>query len=188
MLALFHTFPSPVRDKDNKKVPQEELRIPTLAKSPPSNLQRLSPLLALDQAMVNDISRHLVEGESRVPKYTPCVIAQFHLGPWKSPLPSHDRVVDGWADRANALRSPHPLPFQAYLFYQLRFIMAGHLFSACEAFGGLSAQYDDLAIMLNLPVVGQSGVDIDYDLLRRRHIAQLSRQRHAEIDFTALLS
>ena len=188
LLSLFHTFPAPVRNPNNKKSLQEELRIPTLMKDFPAQLSGLSTLLAPDQAMVNDITRQLNEGESCVPRFYPFATAQLHSDPWRSPLPAHDRVVDDWADRMKALKSAQPLPFQAYLFYQIRFILAGHLCAAWGHFGGLSAQMNAIAITLNLSVIENSGVAISYDMLMRKHIAQLARQRHTDVDFASLLS
>ena len=153
-----------------------------------ANLTGLSPLLAPDQAMVNDISRQLNEGETCTPHYTPFVLAQLHQEPWRSPLPAHDKVVDDWSDRMKSLRSIQPLPFQAYLFYQLRFIMAAHLCSAWETFGGISAQLNAISVMLNLSVVENSGFAVAYDLLMRKHIAHLARQRRVDVDFNLLLS
>ena len=186
LLALFHTSLAPVGGRNNKKTLHEEIHIPTPTAQFSANLQSLFHLLVPDQAMVNDISRQLDEGEMRTPRYAPFVLSQLTLGPWRDPLPAHDRVVEDWADRAKAIRSIRRLPFQAYLFYQLRFIISGHLCSAWGAFGGIPSQFKALAAMRNLSVVEYSGYAVAYDLLMRNHIAQSSHQRRVDIDSPSL--
>ena len=187
ILALFHTYPVQVRDKTSKKL-QEELHIPTLMAKLTGDLSSLSPLIAPDQAIVNEITRQLQEGDSCVPRFKPFVLAQLHLEPFRSPSHIHDNITTDWADRMKSMRSAQPLPFQAYLLFQNRFIMAGQLCSAWEHFGGFAAQMNAQAVMLTIAVTDNVGVAIAYDMQIRKHIAHLARQRHTDVDFAHLLS
>ena len=186
ILALFHTFPAQTRDGSNKKALLEELHIPTLTKSFTGDLMTLSPLLAPDQALVNEISRQLKEGENCVPRYTPFVTAQLHLEPFRSQF--HDNIVVDWADRMKSMRSAQPLPFQAYLLFQMRFILAGQICSAWSQFGGFSAQMNAHAVLLNIAISDNVGVAIAYDMQIRKHISHLARQRRNDVDYAQLLS
>ena len=137
--------------------------------------------------MVDDISRQIQEGDSRIPRFDPFVIDQLRSEPWRSPIPAHDKIVEDWPDRMEAPKAPLPLPFQAYLFYQLRFILAAHLGSAWDRFGGFVDQLNSFAIMTNLSVTDNSGVAIAYDVLMRKNIAQIARRRSTDIDYAQLL-
>lgn len=170
------------------KVLHEALRIPTLISKLTGGLMTLSPLIAPDQDLVNETTRQLQEGGACIPRFNPYVIDQLHLGPFRSPFPSHGNIVADWAERMKNMRPSQPLPFQAYLLYQSRFIMAGQICSAWEHFGGFSAQMNAQAAMLTLAETDNAGVAISYDLQIRKHIAHLARQRRADIDFDQLLS
>ena len=64
-----------MRDRPNKETLRDGLRIPTLMSQFSEDLQSLSSLIASDQSMVNDVSRQLQEGDSRIPRFAPFVIA-----------------------------------------------------------------------------------------------------------------
>ena len=68
ILALFHTYTDQIRVKTNKKL-QEELHIPTLMAKLTGNLSFLSPLIAPGQAIVNEITRQLQDGDSCAPRF-----------------------------------------------------------------------------------------------------------------------
>ena len=87
-----------------------------------------------------------------------------------------------------SLRPLHPIPLHAYLLYQIRFILAGNLCSAWERFGGLVDQMNALGLALNISATANAGISIAYDMLMRKHIAQLERHRQMDVDFAQLLS
>ena len=89
-LALFRNYPAQPRDRNNKKFIREELCIPTLMKTLSGDLEDLSPIIAPDQALVDEITRQLQEGENCAPRFTPFVLAQLHIEPFPPPLPAHD--------------------------------------------------------------------------------------------------
>ena len=53
--------------------------------------------------------------------------------------------------------------------------------------GGISAQFNSLAVRLNLPIVANSGVAIAYDVAPRKHCAAIARQCRSDADFSRLL-
>ena len=84
------------------------------------------------------------------------------------------------------LNSTQKLPFQSYLLYPLRFILAARMVSSWKMFGGISAQINALGAIMNIAVVENAGIAIAYDLALRKFIAQLARRRR--YDFSCLLS
>ena len=60
--------------------------------------------------------------------------------------------------------------------------------NAWSSFGGISAQLNLVALILNMAIVEHAGVAIAYDIALRKYASQLARQRRTDIDFVRLLS
>ena len=186
--ALLNLFPPPVQAQQGRKGGFVECCIPRLLPDFSANLSGLASGLVPNQPMVNDISRQLAEGELCHPAYTAFPTAHLQDEPWKPDLSTHDRAAEDWKKRMTGLRSSQSISFQAYVLYSLRFIFSAHMVSAWEPFGGISAQLNALAVMLNISVVEHGGIAIDYDIAIRKHCAALARQRRSDIDYAHLLS
>ena len=186
--ALLNLFPPPIQSQQGKKGSFVECCIPRLLPEFSAHLAGLNSGLVPNQPMVNDISRQLADGELCHPSYTAFPTAHLQDDPWKPDLSTHDRAAEDWKKRMTGLRSSQFISFQAYILYSLRFILAAHMVSAWEPFGGISAQLNALAVTLNISVVENSGIAIDYDIAIRKHCAALARQRRSDIDFAHLLS
>ena len=186
--GLFRLFPPPAQTQPGKKSNFAECCIPRLLPKFTADISQLNDLLVPDQAMVNDISRQMAEGEMCHPSYLAFPTANLKEEPWKPALATHDRAAEDWKSRMAGLRSSQSISFQAYTLYLLRFIFSAHMVSAWDHFGGISAQLNSLAVLLNLSIVENSGVAIAYDIALRKHCATLARQRRSDIDFRRLLS
>ena len=134
--ALFHAFPPPAQKQTGRKGEcYAECITPKLLPLFKADISGISHLLAPDQAMVNEVSKQLAEGAACTPAYVPFVTANLADPPWKPQLSTHEKAGEDWNHRMHSLRSSQPLPFQSYLYYQIRFILAAHMAGAWSEFG-----------------------------------------------------
>ena len=138
--------------------------------------------------MVDEVPRQISDGERCHPAYIAFPTAHLQEESWKPQLPTHDRAAGDCKKRMAGIRSSQSISFQAYILYSFRFVLSAHMVSAWEPFGGISAQLNALPIALNLPIVENRGIAIDYDLAIRTHCATLARRRRSDIDFAHILS
>ena len=67
---------------------------------------------------------------------------------------------------------------QAWLLYRLRFSIAPDLAEAWAGFGGLAAQLNHLAIVMNISIADSAAVALSYGRLVRGFLAERARSRH----------
>ena len=129
-----------------------------------------------------------LNGGMRHPAYTAFRIVRLNDEPWAPQLPTHDKAAEDWTSRTAGSRPSQDISFQAYLLYSLRFILAAHMCAAWENFGGIPAKINALGAHVNISIVGNSGISIAYDILLRKHLPTLARQRKSDADFFVHLS
>ena len=154
----------------------------------PDPMRRLPSMVAPDLAMVNDVSRQLLEGEMSSPSLHPRrlrSVASRALGV-TSPDPRQSSGRLGGQDEIVTPNST--FAFQAYLFYHRRFISACLMCSDWGSLGGFPAQINEVAVRPNLSIAESSGVAIAYGVPMRIHISKLSRLRRTDIDYAHLPS
>lgn len=184
--ALLRLFPPPAQKTTGKEGQFAECCIPRSISSFAADFSAPSPPITPDRAMANEIPRQL--SRKRLSLLYPIRDRRLTDEPWKPKLSTSDRSAEGRNSRMAGLRPDQPLSLQSYLFYSIRFIFVAHMCSKWELFGGLSAPFSDLATLMNLAAVANSGVAIAYDIATRIHIGQLDRQRRYDIDYVRLLS
>ena len=98
--------------------------------------------------------------------------------PWAIAAKEHQAAVTRWRASARQAKDlPQSIPTQAWLIYQLRFLIAADLAGAWLGFGGLAAQLNHLAIVMNISIVDSASVALSYDRLVREFLAERARSR-----------
>ena len=185
--GLSRLFPPPAQNRPDWKRNPVECCMPRLLPEFLADLSHLNDLLGPDQAMVNEVSSQLSDGEMCHPSYIAFPTAQLKDEPWNPALATRERASEGWENRMDGIRPTQQISFQAYTLYLVRFIFSAHMVSSWDPFGGISAQLNSLAVLPNLSAVGNSGAAIAYDISIRKHCATLARHRHSDIDFGRIL-
>ena len=131
--------------------------------------------------MANYISLELARGMAKVPAYTPFIVPDVSASPWAITAKEHVAAVVRWRGNSRQGKldaNSTAIPMQAWLLYQLRFIVAADLAGAWSAFGGMAAQLNHLSIVINMSVVDSATVALAYDRLVREFLAERARSRH----------
>ena len=79
------------------------------------------------------------------------------------------------------------LGFQAFITYNLRFILAGDLASAWKTFGGIAMQLTHLGTVLNLAVTENATIAMIYDNKIRTYANEVPKSRSREKEIINLL-
>ena len=103
--------------------------------------------------------------------------------PWIAPIDSHDRAAKYWRE-STARKTKDPtqkVSLQAWQLYMVRFIFTGGLTDSRAAFGGISAQFPHLCIVLLLAAVETEAFALAYDRELRLTIQGTARKRERSI-------
>ena len=86
--------------------------------------------------------------------------------PWAIQEPAHTSALDTWQKLQKSHKRPglQALSINQWFLYNVRYILAGDLDVAWAPFGGLSAQFNHVGIVLDLAVTEHAGVALSYDL------------------------
>ena len=127
---LFETYgitSTPKCAPENPRI--EELTIPKEMKTWKLDLSSLSGLLAPDQEMVNFFTLEMTKAKQKRPAYHPYVTPDLSKEPWRPFYPAHGKAMESWRALNNSHKKPSPLDlnFQSWIFYNLRFLLAGDL-------------------------------------------------------------
>ena len=130
--------------------------------------------------MANYISSELARGVAKVPAYTPFIAPDVATAPWAVTAKEHVAAV--FRRRGNSRQhkkggNSTDIPIQAWLLYQLRFLVAADLAGAWSGFGGSAAQLSHLAIVMDISIVERASVALSYDRLSREFLAERDRPR-----------
>ena len=200
---LNHFAPQQVKQRPNEKNPAYEEIVLAAKLGPNGNFmvdfRGLSAFLKPSQEMANFISQELARGMNKIPTYPPFIVPELSKTPWPVASQAHSAALTKWqssARQANRASDPQLVPFQAWLLYQLRFIMTAEVCGAWQLFGGLTAQLNHLSIVLHLSTVETMAVALSYDRLVKAFLAEKARAREehsqpgpgAENEFMAILS
>ena len=193
IIELFDHLPVNIQNEcSDDKVRYTEVDIPRALQGMRPALSELSGLLRPDQRMVNWIQRERAKGLAKIPPYTPYLVPALSSPPWLPGVTEHRNSYDSWARNARQARrnlAPQELPMQSWLLYHMRFLMAGECCSAFSLFGGLCAQLNLVAIVLNLCVTENVGLGLTYFKILSSRLEESARQRIiAPNEFSVLLS
>ena len=188
---LFDTYPLSAIPKCATDTPRiEELTIPKEMKNWKLGLSGLSGLLDPGQEMVNHFTLEITKALQKRPTYRPYVIPDLSKEPWRPFYPAHAKALEGWRTLNSSHKKPPPLDlsFQAWSFYNLRFLLAGDLAGAWAPFGGIAAQLSHLGLLLNMSVVENATIAMTYAKYFREQAAHLARQRTTAVDWPNFLA
>ena len=196
LMQLFSHFePITAKQRSNIKDPAfEEIVLPRKLAAYAADLRGLGGFLKPNQPMVNYVSRELALGKLKVPSYTPYIVPSIAEVPWPVPSAEHKAAMVKWNSNRQAAKAaqPQPVPINAWVLYQLRFIFAADICGAWCSFGGIAAQLNHLSIVLHIATTEAVGIALTYDQLLKSHLEELARSRVSEIagtnDFQELLS
>ena len=178
---LGHFHPLHVRNRPNSKDPSfEEVVIPARLANFSVDFHGLTGLLKPNQDMANAISLELARGRAKVPSFTPFIVPKISEPPWPIASAEHSAAVAKWKSNTRVAKRelfPEALPLQAWLLYQLRFLITAELLGALATFGGLPASLAHLAIVLNLATTDSVAVAMVYDRLVKQHLEEKARAR-----------
>ena len=121
-------------------------------------------------------------GRCRTHPITTFALAEFHKKPWIPAESSHTRALGDWGtmNENHKRHSKLERGFQAWIAYNIRFILAGDLASAWETFGGISMQLTHLGTGLNLAIAENATIAMTYDAKVRTYANELSKFRTSE--------
>ena len=186
VIDIFGLF---VIQKDEEKPKYEEITIPEKLKKWSPSITNLRGLLLPDQDACNYFSFELAKGKCKTPPIIPFVIADLSKKPWLPAESSHARALESWKSQNKNHKRPSKLElgFQAFITYNLRFILAGDLASAWNTFGGIAMQLTHLGTVLNLAITENATIAMTYDNKIRTYANELSKFRSREEDIINLL-
>ena len=170
---------------DKKAVKFEEIAIPNRTKRWGADIRKLTLFLVPDQETTHIFSKEFDDAAKKVPPFAPFVVPKIRDNPWVVPLQSHERASKYWADAIQHKKSkegPQQVSHQAWILYMLRFISTGYLSDSWSSFGGISAQFSHLSIVLHLGVTDAAPFAIAYGRELRRTIERLARIRGPDCD------
>ena len=193
IIELFDHLPVNIQnEQSDDKVRYTEVDIPRALLGMRPALSELTGLLRPDQRMVNWIQRERAKGFAKIPPYTPYLVPSLSSPPWLPDVSEHRNSYDSWARNARQARrnfAPQELPLQSWLLYHMRFLMAGECCAAFTPFGGLCAQLNLVAIVLNLSVTENVGLGLTYFKILSSRLEESARQRIiAPNEFSVLLN
>ena len=173
-----------------KEVKFEEPVIPARLRRWSADLSQIAAYLVPGQDMANVFAREFHLAEKKGPPSTPLVCPDLSKRPWCAPLGSHERSNKSWRDSVARKHkdSPQQISLQSYLLYNLRFLLTGDMLVAWHSFGGLSAQWYHISIVLHLAVVESVTFALIYDQELRSYAQRQARRRDTETDFYRLFS
>ena len=129
----------------------------------------------------NYISLELSRGRSKLPAYAPFVVPDVSAAPWAITSKDHQAAVTRRRTSSRQAKredNPQSIPMQAWLLYQMRFLIAADLACAWSGFCGLAAQLNRLAIVMNISLTDSAAVAMPYGRLVREFLAGRARSRH----------
>ena len=191
ILAVFdHLTPENIRNNKGKKDPFiEEICIPSRMSSFTWDMSGLASIFLPDQEMANAISLEIARANNTVPSYNPYIIPTLADKPWVVPTADHTIAITRWREntRDNKKRNKQEISFQCWITYQMRFIITAHLCKAFDHHGGISSQFNHLAVCINMAVVESVATAISYDRLVKTHLQAIARRREQNFDYVAFL-
>ena len=142
------------------------------------SLSGIGSLLKPTEEMANYISPEHARGQSKVPAYTPFIVPDVSAPPWPVPSKEHQSAVTRWrASDWKANDNPSSIPMQAWLLYQLGFLIAADLAGDWPIFGGLASQLNRLATAMKISITDSAAMALSYDRPGREFSAERDRSR-----------
>ena len=131
--------------------------------------------------MANAISLEIARGQRKVQAYTTFIMPAIDEQPWPACVSNdHTSSVARWMGNTrqeNRDLNPQALPIQAWMVYQLRFLITAEIFGDLPTCGGLDAGLYRLSIVLNLATAESIDVAFAYDRLVKLHLEENARAR-----------
>ena len=156
------------------------------------SLPGITGILQPEQEMANRFPTELERGRTSRPPYTPYVtVDTLNSFPWMPPGEPHRKALDRWkAIQVTFHRNTggQYLSLGQYALYRVKYILAGDLASAWSEYGGLTAQINNMANVLEISIEDNAGVSITYDYRILQHIRKLAHRRATNTDYIDILS
>ena len=179
--VLGHFSPQRMLNRQNANDPNfEEVVIPARMATFSVDLSGLAALLKPNQDMANAISLELARGRDKVPAFTLLIYRRLAEPPRSVATKEHSAAIAKWRGNARqAKREAFPLavPIQAWMLYQLRFLLTAELIGALSTFGGLAAGLSHLPIVLNIATVDTIAVGLAYGRMVKQHLEEMATSR-----------
>ena len=139
--------------------------------------------------MVNFFTMEIAKAKQKRSAYHPYVIPALSKDPWRPFYPAHAKALESWMTLNTSRKKPSPsgLNFQAFIFYNLRFLLAGDLAGFWAPFGDIAAQFAHLGLIFNMAVVENGAIATTYAKQFTEKASHLARQRTAAVDWASFL-
>ena len=124
----------------------------------------------------------MANGRCGKPPMTPFVAAEISQKPWMPNEQVHAKALEGWEILQKTHKRPSPLDigFQAFIAYNVRFVLSGDLARAWKTFGGLAAQLTHLGTVVNIAITENATTSQTDDREIRQHASELYKFRERE--------
>ena len=188
-LTMEFSYLWPVQ-KNEDKPSYEEITIPAKLRGWAPSLQNIKGLLLPDQDECNYFSLEPAKGRCEKPPMVPYIAAELHKSPRMPSQEAHTRALDSWETLQKTHKRPSTVEmgFQAWIAYNLRFILTGDLCGAWDTFGGLSAQLAHQGAVMNLAITENATIAQTYDNKIKTYAQELSNFCQLEKKITELLT
>ena len=185
-LEFFYLWPV---QKNDEKPSFEEITIPVKLRKWAPSLENLKGLFLPDQDECNYFSLELAKGRCKKPPMVPYITADLHKNPWMPSQQAHTRSLESWKILQKTHKRPSNIEigFQAWITYNIRFLLTGDLCGAWDTFGGLAAQLTHLGTVMNLAITENATIAQNYDNKIKTYAQELSKFRQREKEIIELL-
>ena len=140
--------------------------------------------------MVNFPTREITKAKKKRPAYHPHGTPGLSKEPWRPFYPDHTKAPECRRPLNASRKKPSPLGLrsQAFIFYNLRFLLAGDLAGCWAPVGGIAVQMAHIGLILNMAIVENAATAMTYAEQFREKASHLARQRAAAVDWAHFLS
>ena len=170
---LFGLF---VIQKDEEQPKYEEITIPRILQYWPPSITNLRGLLLPGQDAFDRFSFDLAKGRCGKPPIILFATAELHKKPWMPDESFHSMALAAWKTMRKNHKRPSKLElgFQAWVAYNIRFVMDGDFASAWETFGCISMQLIHMGAVLHLAITENATIAMTYDAKVRTYAHEMS--------------
>ena len=142
------------------------------------HLSGLADILIPNQEAANLFSEELRNGKRALPPYTPFLLPKLNEAPWVAQDPDYKRARENekLRQQRNGVKTLFMNSSQLSLAY-LRYIVAGEVAGAWDAFGGMGAMLSHLAHLHKLSATQNMETSFRFERAQSAKWSQLARNR-----------
>ena len=174
---LFTSFPPLRRGRNIAPIEFTEVHLPRRLQNFTADLSSLAGTLRPQQDMVNFVSEQLARGEANPQPFQPYIVPDYNAHPWLPRLAAHVNALTAWKSKNRGTRK-QSISFQMWLRHHMRFIFSAEMANAWTPFGGLSAQFNHIAVLLSLASTESAAYAIKYHDSLVNSLAEYARGRY----------